>query len=275
MNIVNSNPTAAACKSGIYKITNTSNGKFYIGSASWLAKRRGNHFDSLRKGEHCNRKLQAAWNKYGADKFVFNVVEYVADKSKLIEREQHWIDALGAVRNGYNILSLAGNSLGFVMPREAVARSIAANLGRKATAQARERMSAASKGRPKSESARANMAAAQKARWDANPEQAAKFHAAARAGSTGRVVSPEERAMRSEKARGVPQSLASREKKAAALRGRKRPPEVIAKMSAAMSGKKRKPLSEVTKAKIAAAHKGRKHTPVSYTHLTLPTKRIV
>ena len=53
---------------------------------------------------------------------------------------------------------------------------------------------------------------------------------------------------------------------------RRRPhsPETRAKMSAALKGHE---VSPETRAKMSAASKGRPgHPPVSYTHLTLPTK---
>ena len=40
--------------SGIYKITNTSTGKVYVGSAANLIKRQRSHFSSLKSGSHKN-----------------------------------------------------------------------------------------------------------------------------------------------------------------------------------------------------------------------------
>jgi len=56
---------------GIYKIKNKVNGKFYIGQT-------GDSFDSrwdkLKKNNHHNKHLQAAYNKYGEDNFEFEVI---------------------------------------------------------------------------------------------------------------------------------------------------------------------------------------------------------
>lgn len=49
---------------GIYKITNIKNDKFYIGSTSEsFLKRWNHHINSLRRGTHKNMHLQSAFNK--------------------------------------------------------------------------------------------------------------------------------------------------------------------------------------------------------------------
>lgn len=78
-------------KSGIYQIRNLVNGKVYVGSAVNLRTRRNRHFSYLRNNCHANRKLQNAFNKYGEENIVFEVVEIVADKYNLLEREQYYI----------------------------------------------------------------------------------------------------------------------------------------------------------------------------------------
>ena len=99
-------------KSGIYQIRNLVNGKVYVGSAVNLRTRRNRHFSYLRNNCHANRKLQNAFNKYGEENIVFEVVEIVADKYNLLEREQYYIDTLNAVKEGYNIRLIAESNLG-------------------------------------------------------------------------------------------------------------------------------------------------------------------
>jgi len=53
--------------SGIYKILNTVNNKFYIGSAVNLNSRFRTHKANLINNKHPNKHLQAAFNKYGAN----------------------------------------------------------------------------------------------------------------------------------------------------------------------------------------------------------------
>ena len=76
---------------GIYKIINILNNKFYVGSAVDLKRRKTRHFSELRKGNHKNGHLQAAWKKYGEQAFIFVVVEEVADVALLFEKENVWL----------------------------------------------------------------------------------------------------------------------------------------------------------------------------------------
>ncbi len=98
--------------SGIYKITCTTNNRCYIGSAINLRQRRNDHFSALRRKNHRNRHLQRAWNKYGEQSFIFEVIELVLSLF-LLEREQYWLDKLKPFGNrGFNIAIVAGSSLG-------------------------------------------------------------------------------------------------------------------------------------------------------------------
>ena len=121
---------------GIYKIEHIASGKTYVGSAANLWGRRSGHLSNLRRGNHCNRFLQAAFTKYGSDSFEFSVIELVADKALLIEREQVWIDAYRLVCELYNILPLARSALGVKRPPETGERIAAALRGTKLSAEA-------------------------------------------------------------------------------------------------------------------------------------------
>lgn len=106
-------------KCGIYKITNTVNGKFYIGSAVKLRKRFSGHKFDLENRSHDNEHLVAAYHKYGADNFIFECIEFV-ERKKLIEREQFHIDSLKACdpEIGYNICPTAGSTFGLKRTQE-------------------------------------------------------------------------------------------------------------------------------------------------------------
>ena len=75
----------------IYKIVNTVNGKFYVGSTHNQYERFRTHRNKLRGNRHHCAHLQAAWNKYGESAFVFHVVERVSDISLLQEAEDKWL----------------------------------------------------------------------------------------------------------------------------------------------------------------------------------------
>lgn len=95
--------------SGIYQIRNTVNGKIYIGSTQSFAKRRKRHFDLLCSTSHPNPKLQAAFNKYGIDAFVFEPLEECS-VSELLSVEQRYLDALDYGEN-YNLALIAGSPM--------------------------------------------------------------------------------------------------------------------------------------------------------------------
>ena len=86
--------TTTQIKSGIYKIVNKVNGKYYVGSAINLKKRKRCHFQELEKQIHHNNHLQHAWNKYGQNAFEFIVVEYVENSDNLLITEQKYLDII-------------------------------------------------------------------------------------------------------------------------------------------------------------------------------------
>lgn len=108
-------------KSGIYKITNTLNGKIYIGSAVCFYKRKISHFDALRKNKHHSILLQRSFNKYGESNFTFKILELVEDKTRLIPREQFYLDLL---KPEYNICKVAGSTLGLKKTQESIKRQL-------------------------------------------------------------------------------------------------------------------------------------------------------
>lgn len=78
--------------SGIYKIINKVNGKYYVGSSNdIILVRWPNHKHYLNNQSHKNEHLQKAWNLYGRDNFIFKVVEEV-EQDKLLIIEQKYLD---------------------------------------------------------------------------------------------------------------------------------------------------------------------------------------
>tara|TARA_R110000851_G_scaffold316437_1_gene479494 strand:- start:49 stop:819 length:771 start_codon:yes stop_codon:yes gene_type:complete len=129
--------------SGIYIIKNTINGKFYIGSAVNIKSRWSQHKHQLKYNKHGNRYLQRSWNKHGTESFVFEVLEYVKDKHKLILCEQKWFDKMKPHDHniGYNICQVAGSSLGVKHTDEMRAKVSKAVKGRKLSVETKKNMS--------------------------------------------------------------------------------------------------------------------------------------
>lgn len=130
--------------SGIYAIRNSLSGKRYIGSAVDFRGRFKAHRSALRLGKHHSEKLQRAWEKYGEEAFDFILLEVVADKRQLIQREQVWIDAFNACETGYNVSPTAGSSLGRKATFET--RKKMSEVRRNPSTETRAKMSAAHKG---------------------------------------------------------------------------------------------------------------------------------
>ena len=77
--------------SGIYQIRNVKNNHRYIGSSKNLLQRYKFHFNALKRNKHQNPYLQAAYNKYGKENFMFEILEY-CNPSIRFNKEQYWLD---------------------------------------------------------------------------------------------------------------------------------------------------------------------------------------
>lgn len=84
-----------ATVTGIYKILNKVNGKFYVGSSTNITKRCWTHKTELKNGKHCNIHLQSSWNLHGENSFEFSVVEQLDENTsdeELKQKEQVYLD---------------------------------------------------------------------------------------------------------------------------------------------------------------------------------------
>lgn len=175
---------------GIYSIRNTVSGRVYVGSAVNITQRWHLHRSLLKRGKHHSILLQRSWVKHGPAVFSFDILELVDDKERLIEREQHWIDALNSANpsTGFNIAPKAGTSLGRKHPPEVLAKMRQPKKMPAKTPEHRAKISAAwmgnqfAKGKPKTPEARAKMSAAKKGKkcpWvaESNRRRGAAKHA--------------------------------------------------------------------------------------------------
>jgi group I intron endonuclease len=131
---------------GVYQITCLSNNRIYIGSSTNIDARKKQHFSSLKHGKHENQHLQAAYNKYGKDNFVFRVL-LITDKDLCGLFEKKLIDK---IKPEFNINYYVGERL--IMSQETKdklsARAKITNLGRVVSEETRAKISAAEKGKP-------------------------------------------------------------------------------------------------------------------------------
>ena len=67
------------------------------------------HFNSLKRHDHENPKLQASWNKYGEDNFEFESWEFqIDDLEQLNELECSYIDKYDGLTMGFNLVPGGG-----------------------------------------------------------------------------------------------------------------------------------------------------------------------
>lgn len=207
---------------GIYAIVNKQNGKRYVGSAVKLSARWRRHKWLLANGVHHSAKLQRAWLKHGAAAFDIVVLEVVADVTRLVEREQHWIDETQAHHLGYNVCPRAGSILGVKRTAETIAKMRESGLRYRATDETREKLRAANTGKKASPEKLAKMSALVK-----SPETIEKLRLA----GIGRKLSAES----IEKMRafnlGLKKSDEAKQKMRLAKLGRTLPPETRARMA--------------------------------------------
>ena len=86
---------------GIYKITNTVTGDFYIGSSKDVKRRWAEHKWPSSWNKQPNNPMYLDMKNYGTDKFVFEILEEV-EIEKLKEAEQQFIETLNPTYNNYN-----------------------------------------------------------------------------------------------------------------------------------------------------------------------------
>ena len=89
---------------GVYAVRCTASGEVWVGATPDLATRQTGIWFTLKLGSHREPSLQAAWKAHGEDAFAFEPVEVVDTEgldtftrnSKLKDRRDHWVEAMGA-----------------------------------------------------------------------------------------------------------------------------------------------------------------------------------
>jgi group I intron endonuclease len=106
----------------IYKVTNTTNGKVYIGKTSQTVEKR--------QWEHCNRAklgweqvLYRAIRKYGEEAFTWEVIDSSDNENEIDEKETYWIKHHNSYignpnHNGYNMTTGGEGTSGYKFTEE-------------------------------------------------------------------------------------------------------------------------------------------------------------
>ena len=108
MKIINNYNKSLRDTPGIYRILNLINKDCYIGSASHFKGRATTHIRQLKNGNHHSTILQRAYNKYGEDNFIIELI-LVCPLQYLIYYEQQLINEFSPK---YNICKIAGSNKG-------------------------------------------------------------------------------------------------------------------------------------------------------------------
>ncbi len=227
---------------GIYIIENTVNGKKYVGQAVNIDIRWKRHQCELKGGYHYNSHLQASWNKYGEESFIFQVLEYCS-VDELNVREDFFITFYDSFKSGYNQTKGGEGMRGFAHTEETrrkISEKAMGNtrfLGRIHTDETLQRMSEVQKNRPPiSEETRQRMSEAK----------------------SGRKHTDVARQRMSEGQKGRKHSDATRQKIGEAHKGKTVSDESRCRISEAR--KNRPPISEETRKRMSDSSKGRTFT---------------
>lgn len=141
----------------IYTITNKINGKFYLGKTNNFLYRMSKHKYTLRNKIHINEHLQRAWDKYGEDNFIFEVLEEY-DVEHLISMEHYWCNLLDAFNynRAYNIRPTHpfGKGTNSTEMREKVKKALT---GKKLSEEHKLKLSLAKKGKKLSDETKQKM----------------------------------------------------------------------------------------------------------------------
>lgn len=124
-------------RSGVYLWLHKTNGKYYIGSSVELRTRFYDYFSSSYFYKSGNTIIANAISKYGLEAFKFIVLEFTEKEDALV-REQYYISSL---EPEYNILEIAGSTLGFEHSPETIVKLSKAATGRVLGEEIRERIS--------------------------------------------------------------------------------------------------------------------------------------
>ena len=130
----------------VYTITNTANGKMYIGKTSRPVKERWyRHRYNLRENKHPNDYLQNAWNKYGEESFLFEILEEYPSVEEVNNAERFYV--LYFKWLGLTLYNHRAGGEGGWLSQAAIEKMRQANIGKKHSNETKLKMSLSQKGK--------------------------------------------------------------------------------------------------------------------------------
>jgi group I intron endonuclease len=175
----------------IYLITNTVNGKPYVGQARSLWERWNGHCKSARSSKKRDRDLpiHRALRKYGEDKFTLRIIERDVPTAKQLNKlETVWVFLMNSkAPNGYNLNDGGGCQRGWKPSKETRRKIGDGNRGKYVSPEVCQKISDAGKGRVHSETTKRKMSRSAKRRYRNHPEHRQRLSEV----HTGKMVSPE------------------------------------------------------------------------------------
>ena len=128
----------------IYKITNTINGKIYVGlTTTSLTKRMYSYKSAAKSKKDISHGIVLALRKYGFEQFVFEIIDHAISKQELKQKEIEHIALLKATDPliGYNV-----SPGGYALSEEALKLRSAKMTGRKLTEEHKKNISIGNQG---------------------------------------------------------------------------------------------------------------------------------
>lgn len=149
---------------GIYTITNSINGKIYVGYSKNIKSRLYKHKYELRNNTHKNKYLQNAYDLNGEKFFKFETL-LECNENHLASEEHYWCNILNVhnKKYGYNLRPTHPDNIQLFSEETRKKMSESAK-GKIISLETRERLSKAFKGRKHSEESKKKMSKSQKGR---------------------------------------------------------------------------------------------------------------
>jgi group I intron endonuclease len=88
---------------GVYKISNKEDKRYYIGYSQNIYKRFGVHKSGLNNNKHQNIFMQRAYNKYGQDKFKFEIIHRFDTVEEAKDKEDEYLKNMEIRNEIYNL----------------------------------------------------------------------------------------------------------------------------------------------------------------------------